>query len=135
MVDKRFQFTSSKSSYQILAGDHKNTNYTYWSSLCTGYLCFFTYLCKPNTKHREWSIVKALFFPDLGYDPAILNTEEEWNFIKDGKVGEGELNSYWIGGSTDIDTSAGSGLYYHEYLTTATGRLIRAFHILNLKLD
>ena len=65
---------------------------------------------------------QSIFFSELGYAPAILNSEEEWKFIKKGKMGAGELDSYWIGGSTDKDTSAGSGFYYHQYLITATGR-------------
>ena len=50
-------------------------------------------------------------------------------------MGAGDLSIYWIGGSTDKDTSAGSGFYYHQYLTTATGMQIWDFPILNLKLD
>ena len=50
-------------------------------------------------------------------------------------MGLGELQMYWIGGSTDKYSSAGSGFYYHDYLTTATGRHIWVFPILILKLD
>ena len=38
MVAKRYQFASSESSYQILVGGSKNTNFTYWSSVCEGEL-------------------------------------------------------------------------------------------------
>ena len=50
-------------------------------------------------------------------------------------MGAGDLSSYWIGGSTDKDTSAGSGFFYRDYLTTTTGTHIWVFLILNLNLD
>ena len=82
---------------------------------------FFLSSVQAKYKTQRVEIVKA-FFSELGYAPAILNSEEEWKFIKKGKMGAGELDSYWIGGSTDKDTLAGSGFCYHQYLITATGR-------------
>ena len=41
---------------------------------------------------------------DIGplWAPAILNSQEEWNFLKRKQKGFTDPRSYWIGGSTDF---------------------------------
>ena len=71
------------------------------------------------------SLVRALLL-DLGdgWAPAVLNSEEEWHFIRGGRAGKEGLHSYWIGGSSDKDTSAGETISYSQYINTGSGNHI-----------
>ena len=62
-------------------------------------------------------------FSDIGngWQPAILETEEEHNFIKE--VQKSFINSvpYWIGGSTDIDIERYLWFNFPNYIGDNTG--------------
>ena len=38
-----------------------------------------------------------------GWAPAVLDTEEEHDFVKEAQKGVTHLRSYWIGGTTDVE--------------------------------
>ena len=132
MVNNRLKFASSQSHYQMLVDSQENTNYTYWSSKCEGEL-FFLYLSvgikikisfiKENPCIK---ILVSVIFLDLGdgWAPAVLNSEEEWHFIRGGRAGKDHLHSYWIGGSSDADTAAGETIRYYQYINTGSGNHI-----------
>ena len=65
--------------------------------------------------------IAILYFKDLGdgWSPAVLNSEEELNFIREGQKRNRELGSYFIGGSTDA--KEGSTLNYADIYTNGSG--------------
>ena len=131
MVNNRLEFASPHSYYQILVGSQENTTYTYWSSRCEGEL-FFSILQK---QEPACSKSASVMFSDQGegWTPAILNSEEEWHFLRRGRVGKGDLHSYWIGGSSDADTSAGESIFYSQYINSGSGNHNTWHHVLNIK--
>ena len=56
-----------------------------------------------------------------GWIPAVLNSEDEWGFIRKGQAGKGELYSFWIGGSSDANIIAGDIISYYQYMTAGSG--------------
>ena len=48
--------------------------------------------------------INQLFSLDLGlrWDPAILDSQAELDFIKEAQIGLSDINNYWIGGYTKV---------------------------------
>ena len=67
-----------------------------------------------------------IIFLDLGngWGPAILKSTGEQELVKGVQVGNGELDSYWIDGSTDAPVLPGETIYYSDYITTESGNHI-----------
>ena len=51
-----------------------------------------------------------------GWEPAVLDNEVELDFIKEAQKGLSHFRSYWIGGSTTVDT--GNQIEFSEYSAT-----------------
>ena len=65
-----------------------------------------------------------LQFSELGegWARAVLNSIEELDFIRGGQNGILDIESYWIGGSTDAEKN--STLEYSDYYTNDSGNFI-----------
>ena len=56
-----------------------------------------------------------------GWGPAVINSQQEYDFIKEGQQGFINSISYWIGGSTDNQTD--DIFDYTYYISNATGKI------------
>ena len=64
-----------------------------------------------------------LYFLELGtgWEPAVLNTEEEHEFIREGQKSFASSVPYWIGGSTNQPNDT---FNYSEYITNSSGTIL-----------
>ena len=71
----------------------------------------------------EWNRFKVTF-SDLGdgWAPAVLDSQEELDLIRQGQKRNRELWSYWIGGSTAAEID--STIKYSNYYTNGSGNHI-----------
>ena len=61
------------------------------------------------------------FSSEIGYGwrPAVLDTQEEYDFIREGQKSFNDSASYWIGGSTDSN-----GIFeYSDYIGNNSGSI------------
>ena len=56
-----------------------------------------------------------------GWGPAVINSQQEYDFIKEGQKGFFNSISYWIGGSTDNQTD--DIFNYTYYISDNTGKI------------
>ena len=67
-----------------------------------------------------------LFISGLGHGwaPAVLNTEEELDFVKEAQKGVTHTRSYWIGGSTNVERPENFG--YSSYESNESGKVMNS---------
>ena len=56
-----------------------------------------------------------------GWGPAVVDSQQEYDFIKEGQQGFINSISYWIGGSTDNQTD--DIFNYTFYISNDTGKI------------
>ena len=72
------------------------------------------------------SILCELHFADLGtgWGAAVLETENEYDFLKQGQKSFSKSDSYWINGTTD--NMLGEAVSYSDYFHNNSGKLIKS---------
>ena len=68
------------------------------------------------------------FFPEIGegWAPAVLDTQEEFDFIKEGQKTFKNSEPYWIGGSTNQNDK----ITYTEYIANNLGTITARWYMI-----
>ena len=61
-----------------------------------------------------------------GWKPAVLNTLEEYNFLRIGQKGFTNSDSFWLGGSTNLNGSIEFSDYINSNSGITSGRIYLA---------
>ena len=88
------------------------------------YTCIFS---SHTTCSIQFNTVWVVYFPTEtgdGWGPAAINTEEEYDFLKEGQKSFCNSDSYWISGS--ISTELGQTFDFSDY--NSSGKLVKLCH-------
>ena len=83
-----------------------------------------SHFCGSYTYYFLWTNIKV--FSELGeeWSPAVLNSKQELNFIREGLKVYGDIWSYYIGGSADADRDT---IEYSDYYLDESGNYFILF--------
>ena len=59
----------------------------------------------------------------MGWEPAVLDTKEEFDFIREGQKNFTNSAPYWIGGTTDSDKEQSIWFNFPDYLADNSGSI------------
>ena len=68
-----------------------------------------------------WELSTKMYFAEIGegWKVAVIETQEEYDFIREGQKGFSSSVPYWIGGSTDVLIN--NTFDYYDYIANGTG--------------
>ena len=133
------ELASETSRYRKLVVGHVSHAKTFgqWAHRCTGQTSNIIYF--RNIISLNWSLnyywkkhrilrkissekVKLNFFPSEigdGWGPAVLNLQQEHDFIREGQKTFSSSRTYWIGGSVNAESNV--KIAYSDYLQNDSG--------------